>query len=47
MTRRRCPAARKIMAELEADKAQARYDRTRSRRAWHALDRARRKALAA
>ena len=38
MTRRRsCPAARLIAAELEADKAQRRYDRTRSHKAKAAL----------
>ena len=47
MTRRICPAARKIMAELAADIAQRRYDKTRSRRAWFALEAARREALAA
>lgn len=33
MTRRRCPAARLILAELHADKMQARFDRTRSHKA--------------
>ena len=42
MTRRRpCPAARMIAAELEADKAQRRYDRTRSHKAKAALEAAR------
>lgn len=31
---RRCPAARKIMADLAADIAQERYDRTKSHRAY-------------
>ncbi len=42
MTRRRpCPAARMIAAELAADIAQRRYDRTRSHRAKAALEAAR------
>ena len=41
MTRRRCPAARLIAAELAADMAQRRYDRTRSHRARAALEAAR------
>ena len=46
MSRRPCPAARKIMAELAADIAQRTYDRTRSCRALLRLQDARRKALA-
>lgn len=46
MRRPRCRAARKIMAELAVDKAQAWYDRTHSHRAWFVLEGARRKALA-
>jgi len=45
--KRPCPAARKILAELAADKAQARYTRTRSHRALIALQDARLKALRA
>lgn len=45
MRRPRCPAARKILAELAADIAQRRYDRTRSHRALVRLQEARRKAL--
>lgn len=41
MTRRRCPAARLIAAELAADMAQRRYDRTRSDEARIALKAAR------
>lgn len=41
MTRRRCPAARLIAAELAADMALARYTRTRSHKAKAALDAAR------
>lgn len=47
MTRRRCPAARKIMAELAVDRALCRYERTRSRIAWLRLRDARREALSA
>jgi len=47
MTSRRCPAARLILAELQADKAQARYNRTRSERALAALVLARIAAVAA
>ena len=47
MKRRPCPAARQILAELAVDLALARYGRTRSRRAWFALEQARREALAA
>lgn len=46
MKRKPCPAARKILAELAVDIAQARYDKTHSRRAWFALELARREALA-
>ena len=47
MTRRRpCPAARLIAAELHADKAQSRYDRTRSHKAKAALESARLACLA-
>ena len=45
MTRRQCPAARMLVAELAVDVAQARYDRTRSRRAWQRLVDARTAAL--
>lgn len=46
MTRRRpCPAARLISAELACDKAQRRYDRTRSHAAKVALTQARLDAL--
>lgn len=44
---RRCPAARKIMAELAADKAQATYNRTRSHTSLVRLKDARRKAMRA
>ena len=47
MTSRRCPAARLILAELQADKAQARYNRTRSHRARFDLIAARAAAVAA
>jgi len=47
MTRRRCPAARLILAELEADKAQARFNRTRSHKARVDLVAARATAIAA
>lgn len=47
MTRRKCPAAIAIMAELAVDLAQRRYDKTKSRRAWFDLERARREALSA
>jgi hypothetical protein len=47
MTRRRpCPAARLIAAELAADIAQRRYDRTRSDQARIALKAARLACLA-
>jgi len=47
MTRRRCPAARLLAAELAADIAQARYDRTRSHKARVDLVAARATAIAA
>mgnify|MGYP001616148220 CR=1 FL=1 len=47
MSRRLCPAARKILAELAADMAQRTYDKTRSYRSLVRLQDARRKALAA
>lgn len=47
MTRRRCPAARLILAELQADKAQARFDRTRSHKARVNLVSARAAAIVA
>lgn len=47
MKRRRCPAARLIAAELAADIAQERFDRTRSHRARIALELARTAALEA
>lgn len=47
MKRRRCPAARLIAAELEVDKALARYTRTRSQRAQVALQQARTDAMRA
>ena len=47
MTSRRCPAAKLILAELQADKAQARYDRTHSQKARVDLIAARAAALAA
>lgn len=47
MRRRPCPAARCIAADLEADKAQARYDRTRTQKAKVALQRARTDAMLA
>ena len=47
MRRRRCPAALLIAAELAADLAQERYDRTRSYRALVALGHARAAALMA
>lgn len=47
MNRRRCPAARKIMAEFAVDLALARYQRTRSHVALVRLQDARRKALLA
>lgn len=47
MRRRRCPAAVLIAAELAADLAQERYDRTRSHRARIALEQARTAALMA
>jgi hypothetical protein len=47
MTRRRCPAARLLAAELAADIAQARYDRTRSHQARFDLIAARAAAVAA
>lgn len=47
MTRRRCPAARLILAELQADKAQARFNRTRSHRARVDLVSARAAAIVA
>jgi hypothetical protein len=45
MSRRKCPALRKILAELAADIAQRTYDRTRSYRALVRLQDARLKAL--
>lgn len=47
MKRRACPAARLIVAELAADLAQQRFDRTRSHRARIALELARTEALKA
>ncbi len=45
MTRRKCPAARLIQAELECDRQQRRFDRTRSDEARIALKAARLAAL--
>jgi hypothetical protein len=45
MRRKPCPAARKILAELHADKMQAWYDRTHSHRALVALQAARQAAM--
>jgi len=45
MSRRSCPAARLLAAELAADIALARYTRTRSHRAKAALDAARLECL--
>ena len=45
--RRRCPAARKILAELAVDIALAWYCRTRSQKALIRLQDARREAMAA
>lgn len=47
MRRRRCPAARVITAELEADKALDRFNRTRSQRSKVALQQARTDAMRA
>lgn len=45
MRKRRCPAALLILAELEADKAERWFKRTRSHRAKAAMDAARTAAL--
>jgi hypothetical protein len=47
MTRRRCPAARLLAAELAADIAQERFNRTRSHRARFDLIAARAAAVKA
>jgi hypothetical protein len=47
MRRRRCLAARLILAELTADRMQERYDRTRSHKARFDLIAARAAAVAA
>lgn len=47
MTRRRCPAAKLILAELQADKMQERFNRTRSHKARVDLVAARTAAIAA
>lgn len=47
MTRRLCPAARAIAAELAADIARERYRRTRSQVAWVRMRDAVRDALEA
>ena len=44
---RKCPAARLILAELERDRAQESYDRTKSRRAYVRLVDATTEAIAA
>jgi hypothetical protein len=47
MRRRPCPAARKILAELDADIARQRYARTRSRVAYQRMVDAVARAMAA
>jgi len=47
MTRRRCPAAKLILAELQADKMQERFNRTRSHKARVDLVAARAAAVSA
>lgn len=37
MTRRKCPAARRILLELAADREEASFRRTRSRRAYERM----------
>lgn len=43
---RKCPAARRLMAQVEVARALRRYQRTRSHRAWIALVAARCKEMA-
>lgn len=46
MKPRPCPAARKLMAQVEVARAERRWQRTRSHKAWLAFVEARRREMA-